>query len=232
MLLKETEIKEEEEDDKLIYPADYYKKGDILLNYFVIESSILNELKFTSDLNINYEDGVLTWKKYISRDSNNRIDIATNYSIYILPKNSVVNTICQFYLIPSNKSIINSTEIKIELDEGEYKIGIIARVLEENMNFEILYDILELKVIKRINVILIVLLCIFGLIIVTLLILFFIFKKKILLFLKRRKLSKDINEEQINKSIMKYDFEEEEEFEIENEKNKLKAELIKKLRNG
>ena len=232
MLLKETEVKEEEEDDKLIYPADYYKKGDILLNYFVIESSILNELKFTSDLNINYEDGVLTWKKYISRDSNNRIDIATNYSIYILPKNSVVNTICQFYLIPSNKSIINSTEIKIELDEGEYKIGIIARVIEENMNFEILYDILELKVIKRINVILIVLLCIFGLIIVTFLILFFIFKKKILLFLKRRKLSKDINEEQINKSIMKYDFEEEEEFEIENEKNKLKAELIKKLRKG
>ena len=66
----------------------------------------------------------------------------------------MVNTICQFYLIPSNKSIINSTEIKIELDEGEYKIGIIARVIEENMNFEILYDILELKVIKRINVIL------------------------------------------------------------------------------
>ena len=232
MLLKETEVKEEEEDDKLIYPADYYKKGDILLNYFVIESSILNELKFTSDLSINYEDSLLTWKKYIFRDSSNIIDIATNYSIYILPKYSVVNTICQFYLIPSNKSIINSTEIKIELDEGEYKIGIIARVIEENMNFEILYDILELKVIKRINVILIVLLCIFGLIIVTFLILFFIFKKKILLFLKRRKLSKNINEEQINKSVMKYDFEEEEEFEIENEKNKLKAELIKKLRNG
>ena len=76
------------------------------------------------------------------------------------------------------------------------------------------------------------LLSLFGLIIVTLLILFFIFKKKILLFLKLRKLSKDINEEQINKSVMKYDFEEEEEFEIENEKNKLKEELIKKLRNG
>ena len=142
MLLKETEIKEEEEDDKLMYPADYYKKGDILLNYFIIESSILNELKFTSDLSINYEDGVLIWKKYIFRYSSNINDIATNYSIYILPKNSVVNTICQFYLIPSNKSIINSTEIKIELDEGEYKIGIIARVIEENMNFEILYDIL------------------------------------------------------------------------------------------
>ena len=49
----------------------------------------------------------------------------------------------------------------------------------------------------------------------------------ILLFLKKRKSPKDINEEQINKSVMKYDFEEEEEFEIENEKNKLKAELIK-----
>jgi hypothetical protein len=89
---------EEEINDSTIYPAAYYNKGDILLNYFLIESTLLKELRFTPDFNIIYEKGdswdniKISWKKYLFRESNNdKIDIPTNYSIYILPKNS--NTI-------------------------------------------------------------------------------------------------------------------------------------------
>ena len=85
---------EEEINDSTIYPAAYYNKGDILLNYFLIESTILKELRFTPDFNIIYEKGdswdniKLSWKKYLFRESiNNIINIPTNYSIYILPKN-------------------------------------------------------------------------------------------------------------------------------------------------
>ena len=158
------ELEEEIKNDSIIYPAAYYNKGDILLNYFLIESSILKEIKFTSDFNINYEEEtwsniILYWKEYVYIESNDeKINIATNYSIYILPKNSVVNTICQLYLIPSNKSIINSTKTKIYLNEGEYKIFIIADVIDENMPFKNIYNIMTLKIVKVINVTLIVIL--------------------------------------------------------------------------
>ena len=159
----------------------------------MIESTLLKELKFTSDFNIIYENGdscnniILSWKKYISRESkNSKIDIPTNYSIYILPKNSIVNTMCQLFLIPSNKSIINKTQIEIDLNEGQYKIAIIAIVIDSEIPFEIMYNILELNVIKETNTTLIILLSLLGAMIL-ILILFMIFRKKILFALKRRK---------------------------------------------
>ena len=223
---------EEEKNDSIINPAEYYNKGDILLNYFLIESSILKELKFTSDFNISYKDEVwynitISWKKYVYIESNNKkSDLTTNYSIYILPKNSIVNTICQLSLIPSNKSVINHNEITIELEEGEYKVAIIARVIDKEMPFEIMYDIMELNVIKRINVTLIVILSISGFIII-LLVLFFIFRKKIFFSFKIRRLSQNIEESDIKKDEMEYDLEEENQS--IKKQNSLAEELIKMI---
>ena len=218
---------EEEINDTIIYPADYYNKGDILLNYFLIESSILKELVFTTDFNIIYKndsDITLSWNKYVYKlKKGNKINIPTNYSIYILPKNSIVNTICQLHLIPSNKSIINKTETKIELNDGEYKIAIIATIIDEEMPFEIMYNILELNVIKRANITLIIPLGILVAMIV-IFIFFFIFRKKLR---KKRISSNYINDSSSSINNVTVYAEEEEDEEEEIEKNKLTSELIK-----
>jgi hypothetical protein len=159
--------------------------------------------------------------------NNKKSDLTTNYSIYILPKNSIINTICQLSLIPSNKSVINHNEITIELEEGEYKVAIIARVIDKGMPFEIMYDIMELNVIKRINVTLIVILSISGFIII-LLVLFFIFRKKIFFSFKIRRLSQNIEQSDIKKDEMEYDLEEEENQSIKKQ-NSLAEELIKMI---
>ena len=227
---EESESKFEKINDSLIYPASYFNKGDISLNYFLIESSILKEFKFTSDFNISYEketDIKISWKKYIYRESNkNKINIPTNYSIYILPKNSIVNTMCQLFLIPSNKSIINKTEIKIDLNEGQYKIAIIASVIDTEMPFEIMYNILELNVIKKSNITSILFLIFFGIIII-LLVLILIFRKKLMSLCGRKKLFNDLNNlNNANHSMIDYSEEEDNEDE-EYEKNKLTDDLMK-----
>ena len=219
---------EEEINDTIIYPAEYYNKGDILLNYFLIESSILKELVFTTDFNIIYKndsDIKLSWKKYSYREVNNKtIDIPTNYSIYILPKNSIVNTICQLHLIPSNKSIINKTETKIELIKGEYKIAIIATIIDEEMPFEIMYNILELNIKKSANITLIILLSLLGMIII-MIILLFAFRKKLKLFCKRKKF-RDPDLDNLPKGSAISDYFTEEEDDEKNETN-FSEQLIK-----
>ena len=120
---------------------------------------------------------------------------------------------CQLFLIPSNKSIINKTEIKIDLNEGQYKITIIGTVIDSEIPFEIMYNILELNVIKKTNITLIILLSLLGAMIF-ILILFMIFRKKILFALKRRRLSENIFGIDMNKNILK-DNEENEEKENE-----------------
>ena len=227
---EESELKSDKINDSFIYPASYFNKGDISLNYFLIESSILKELKFTRDFNINYEnetDIKISWKKYVYRESNgNKINIPTNYSIYILPKNSIVNTMCQLFLIPSNKSIINKTEIKIDLNEGQYKIAIIASVIDTEMPFEIMYNILELNVIKKSNITSILFLIFFGIIII-LLVLILIFRKKLMSLYGRKKLFNDLNNlNNANHSMIDYSEEEDNEDE-EYEKNKLTDDLMK-----
>ena len=84
---------------------------------------------------------------------------------------------CQLLLIPSNISILNSTKIEIKLDKGNYKIAIIATVIDEDFPFTTIYDILYLNVSKRLNIILIIALSIIGFIII-LLILFVLFRKR------------------------------------------------------
>ena len=235
MILKEESEKNETKNESIIYPAEYYNKGDILLNYFLIESSIYKELKFTSNYTITYEEEtwseiILSWEEYVYREINNdKINIATNYSIYILPKDSVVNTICQLNLIPSNKSIVNTTQIKINLEEGEYKIVIIANVINNEMPFEIMYDFIELNIIKKINIVLIVLSSLFGFIII-LVILFFIFRKKIMFYWKKRRSSINISDINNSKSLqLQYEEEYEEEEDEEDARKKRTEELMKMM---
>ena len=233
ILIKESE-KVEELNNSLIYPANYYYKGDILLNYFLIQSSELKGIKFTSDYRISYDDDTwnnitFKWNQYAYKESNNnnKINIPTNYSIYILPKNSVVNTICQLYLIPSNKSIINSTSFALELKEGQYKILIIAKIIEEEFPFEIMYEKLEINIVKRINVALIVILTVLGIFFI-LFILFLIFWKKKLFIFKKRGISPINGDDDVYESMIKGDYEEEEEDE-ESRKNSLAKKLIEMI---
>jgi flagellar biosynthesis/type III secretory pathway M-ring protein FliF/YscJ len=121
---------------------------------------------------------------------------------------------CQLFLIPSNKSIINKTEIKIDLNEGQYKIAIIGTVTDSEIPFEIMYNILELNVIKKTNTTLIILLILLGAMIF-ILILFMIFRKKILFALKRRRLSENIFGIDMNKNILKDNEEKEEKENLE-----------------
>ena len=235
MILKKESEKNETKNESIIYPADYYNKGDILLNYFLIESSIYKELKFTSNYTITYEEEtwseiILKWEEYIYREiNNNKINIPTNYSIYILPKDSVVNTICQLYLIPSNKSIVNTTQIKINLVEGEYKIVIIANIIDNEMPFEIMYNFIELNIIKKINIALIVVSSLFGLIVI-LIILFFIFRKKIMFYWKKRRTSINIDDIKNSKSMqLQYQDEYEEDEDEEEARKKRNEELMKMM---
>ena len=121
---------------------------------------------------------------------------------------------CQLFLIPSNKSIINKTEIKINLNEGQYKIAIIATVIDKEMPFEIMYNILELNVIKKTNGALIIPLSLLGAMIIIFLI-FFIFRKKIIFAFKRRRLSENIIEINSDKNISKDKEEKEEKDSLE-----------------
>ena len=181
------------------YPADYYNNGDIYLNYFLVNEEIYDQVKITTNFEISYEDDMrsetsLSWNEFVTLDNNRHI--ATNYSIYLLPKNSIINSICQLSLIPSNKSIINSTNIDIDLDEGEYKVAIIASVIDEQFPIVNMYEFLNMKVKKRLNIALIVSLSVLGFIIFLAILIFLFRKKRKFLCFKRRneKLSSNIEE--------------------------------------
>ena len=135
---------------------------------------------------------------------------------------------CQLHLIPANKSIADATQIKIDLNEGEYKVMIIAKVINVDMPFEMMYDVLELNVIKKINIVLIVLCSFLGFIAIIIIILL-IMRRKILVYIKKKKLSKAINDMDINKMNENFEeeLEEEESEDEDNKKEKRGLELIK-----
>ena len=162
---------------KNIFPSDYYNIGDIILNYFSVNEQLYKNLIITKDFSIKYEDKmrskiILTWNKYIN---NNHINV--NYSIYILPKDSIVNSMCQLVLIPSNKSIINTNKLEINLEKGNYKVAIIASVINEEFPITNMYDFLYLNVSKRLSIFLIIFIS-FLCLMILLIILFIIFRKK------------------------------------------------------
>ena len=166
-----------------IAPADYYNKGDIILNYFLINEKIYNNIEITNNFTICFEDIMrstikLYWNKYISirsRDVDNQIPV--EYSIYILPEDSIIDSMCQLSFVPSNYSVMNLTEKEIEINKGNYKVIIIASVLDKNYPITNMYDSLDLKVSARINIILVIVLSVIGLIII-LIILYILFRKK------------------------------------------------------
>ena len=233
-LLKLSEKKESNKEEQ-IYPAIYYNEGDILLNYFYTNDHIINNLIFNTDFSISYEekkwsDITLSWKQYIYKEENSqKINIATNYSIYILPKYSVVKTMCQLFLIPANKSLVNSTKVDIHLNEGEYKISIIANVINEEIPFNIKYETIELNIIKKFDIALMLILSTIGLIVI-LLVLYLIFRKKINFFIKRKRSSSEIDKSSIDNDDTDTDNDNEEEEKQKNtKKQKLTEELIKMI---
>lgn len=199
MMLKNESDLNETKGELNLYRANYYNKGDVLLNYFLMKSSVYKELIFNKTLIISRVDDGSTmkikWTKYVYRklsSDNTKIEIPTNYSIYILPEQSPVNTICQLYLIPANKSVVNKTETEIDInEEGPYKITIIARVIDSESPFEIMYDILNFTYEKGKMTGLIVGICI-GAVFIIALIWIFIFRKKLMYLCDKRRLSESI----------------------------------------
>jgi hypothetical protein len=150
-------------NSKSLKKALYYENGDIYMNYFPINESFYKLINFTKDYNILYKDYYnriqLNWNKYIeNKEIINNLQI--NYSLYILPIYSPINSICQMSLIPPNISIINNNQCEIKLPKGDYKIAIIASVINKEYPFISLYDFSNIKVSIRFNIILVVIISI------------------------------------------------------------------------
>ena len=208
MILKNESDLNETKGELNLNRANYCNKGDILLNYFLMNSIEYNQLIFADNLNIastNSESKIkLNWPKYVYKliSNNEKVEIPTNYSIYILPEQSPVNTICQLYLIPANKSVVNKTETEIDInEEGKFKITLIARVIDNEAPFEIMYNMVIATYEKDKMIGLIVGIC-FGAVIIIALIWIFIFRKKLAYLCNKRRLSESIintENEEVNK---------------------------------
>ena len=139
--------------------ASYYENGDIYMNYFPVSESLFSSIKFTEDYSIAYEDDrekiTLNWNDYIIND-NIIDDLKVNYSLYILPSKSPINSICQMSLIPPNISLINRNKYTIDLSKGDYKVSIMASVINEEFPIVTFYDFLKLNVSTRINILFII----------------------------------------------------------------------------
>ena len=74
---------------------------------FPIKEEFYNILQTTKDFSISFEDSMnettFSWNDYLL-DMKDKKDFPINYSIYILPQDSPINSICQMSLIPPNIS--------------------------------------------------------------------------------------------------------------------------------
>ena len=145
-------------NSKSLKLASYYENGDIYMNYFPLNESLYNSIKFKNNYNIFYEDQhynkiLFNWNDFIeNKEIINNLQI--NYSLYILPIYSPIKTICQMSLIPPNASIINKNNYEIDLPKGDYKIGIIASIVNEEFPLIRFYNFSNINVPIRIDVIL------------------------------------------------------------------------------
>ena len=156
--------------------ASYYINGDIYMNYFSFQKDLKDLLQTTKDYTITYEDNKkkeisFKWNSYLL---NPQKEFPVNYSIYILPQDSPINSICQMSLIPPNISLINNNDYNINLEKGKYKISIIASIVNDNFPLITSYDFLNFEVPNRINIKLIVILSISGLVAIIGIILIFV----------------------------------------------------------
>ena len=158
--------------------ASYYKNGDLYMNYFPINEKLFSELEITKDFSINlvdkYNSTSFIWNDYIS----NKNEFPVNYLIYILPKISKINSICQMSLIPPNISLINQNSYETFLDKGEYKISIIATIINEAYPLTTYYNFLEFEVQRKYNIKLIIILSCSGVVLIGLIIFLIIYCKK------------------------------------------------------
>ena len=167
--------------DSNLKQASYYENGDIYMNYFSVSESLFNSIKITKDYSIAYKDDrkkiTLNWHDYII---NEKIinDLKVNYSLYILPIKSPINSICQMSLIPPNISLINKNKYTIDLSKGHYKIGIMASVINEEFPIVTFYNFLNLNVSTRIDILLIIIISVCIVILVIILVLIYFYFKK------------------------------------------------------
>ena len=197
--------------------ASYYQNGDIYMNYFSLNEKLYNSVKLTNDFTISYKDNrqniTLNWNDYIiNKDIINNLQF--NYSLYILPKESPIKSICQMSLIPPNISLINENKYEIHLSKGNYKIGILASIVNNEFPITTFYDILFLDVPTRINIVLIILIS-FGVVILIIIITLVLYCKK-----KSNK-DKDIRTSNMISMAKFFGYDNEEDEEILNNNEKL-----------
>ena len=165
--------------NKEFHSASYYNNGDLYMNYFPINKYAYNGLKITNNFSITYEESytsvIFKWQKYLS---NYEFEYPVNYSIYILPRTSLINTICQMSLIPPNISLINKNNFECNLDKGKYKISIIASIVDEYLPLTTYYDFLEFEVHKKYNIKLIIIFSVIGFVLIASIIILIIYCKK------------------------------------------------------
>ena len=161
--------------------ASYFKNGDLYMNYIPINEEFYNNLGINKDFSISFEDSYnLTYFKWNEYFPYNTDKYPVNYSIYILPKTSPINSICQMSLIPPNITLINKNNYELSLKKGEYKISIIASIANENFPLTTYYDFLEFDIPTKYNIKLIIIftVCSFVIIVGTLSVIIYCKKKK------------------------------------------------------
>ena len=167
-------------DNKKYQQESYYINGDIYMNYFSLKNEYDNYIEVTKDYSITYEDineneTSFKWKPYLL---NHQREFPVNYSIYIFPQDSPINTICQMSLIPPNISLINEVNYTVYLEKGKYKISIVASVVDDNYPLTTFYDFMNFEVPSRINIKLIIIISVSAAVLIISIILFIYCIKK------------------------------------------------------
>ena len=152
-----------------------FTDDEIYMNYFIIGDLYLDFQKITKNYKIKYtnnnEKVNLKWSPYISKNFGIP-ELTIQYNLYIFPENSKINSICQLSLLPPNYTIINETEYDININKGNYKINIIASVVNKELPLFTFYDELEIKVSYGFSIIIFICLSISFIFLITFMILY------------------------------------------------------------
>ena len=154
-----------------------FSSDDLLINFFYTYKEVYDLYLFEEKLKINLTDNGrkvnISWSKYLFFEDID-YEVSTNYSLYILPKNSTLNGFCAFINEEPNITISNQTNIELYLSPGDYKINIISYSLEEDYPSYSIYEELIINIPPR-SILSYIILIIIGLISLIILI-FFIYK--------------------------------------------------------
>ena len=166
-------------ENKGFHLASYYSNGDLYMNYFPLNKYLYNKLQITKDFSISYEESytsvLFKWQNYLLSDEH---EYPVNYSIYILPNTSLINSICQMSLIPPNISLINKNNYECKLEKGKYKISILASIVDDDLPLTTYYNFLDFEVHKNYSIKLIIIFSVIGFVLIVLIIFLIIYCKK------------------------------------------------------